>query len=412
MIVLADPDPRFQARISEHLGRRDELVIVDGPTQLEKALADKAGRISVVIFGPNFGAEEAFRIAGEIQASAQEVSSILVANAVTVEVFQQAMRTGVRDVLPATFSGQQLNEAIGRAEQLASQIRGAVGTATAAPVQATDHKVITVFSSKGGCGKSFVASNLAVALAQRTGEKVAMVDLDLQFGDLAIMLQLFPARTIFDAAQNLERLDAEALQGYLTPHRSNVFLLAAPLEPGLSETISADAVAKIIRLLKDTFKYVVIDSPPSFTDHVLAALDESDECVLMTSMDVPSIKNMKLSLQTLQLLGFGRDRIRLVLNRADSRVGLTVQAVEKTLGTNVDVSIPSSRDVSVSINRGSPLIIDNPKSPVVSSILRMLEFVGVSAEPADVHASGARDVVGDAGGRGLFRRKKLGRSET
>lgn len=402
MIVLADPDPRFQSRVSEHVGRRDDLVIVDGPAQLEKALADKAGRINVVIMGPNFPQDDAFRLAGDIQRSASDVSVVMVVPAVTTEVLQHAMRSGVRDVLPATFGGTQLTDAISRGEQLSAQIRGAVGQiAAAAAPTAVDHKVITVFSSKGGCGKSFVASNLAVALAQRTGEKVAMVDLDLQFGDLAIMLQLFPARTIFDAAQSLERLDAEALAGYLTPHRSNVFLLAAPLEPGLSETISADAVAKIIRLLKDTFKYVVIDSPPSFTDHVLAALDESDECVLMTSMDVPSIKNMKLSLQTLQLLGFGRDRIRLVLNRADSRVGLTVQAVEKTLGTHVDVSIPSSRDVSVSINRGSPLIIDNPKSPVVSSILRMLEFVGVSAADGEVAAAPI-----EAGRGGLFRRKR------
>jgi pilus assembly protein CpaE len=231
-----------------------------------------------------------------------------------------------------------------------------------------------------------------------------LVDLDLQFGDLAIMLQLFPARTIFDAAGSLDRLDAEAIRGYLTPHRGKVFLLAAPLEPGLSETISADAVAQIIRLLKESFKFVVVDTPPSFTDHVLAALDESDECVLMTSMDVPSIKNMKLSLQTLQLLGFGRERIRLVLNRADSKVGLTVQAVEKTLGTTVDVSIPSSRDVSVSINRGTPLVLDNPKSPVVASIYRLLEIVG---GPPVAFTQGQPDVTGSKAedAKGWFKRK-------
>jgi pilus assembly protein CpaE len=160
--------------------------------------------------------------------------------------------------------------------------------------------------------------------------------------------------------------------------------------------------------MKESFKWVVIDSPPSFTDHVLAALDQSDECVLMTSMDVPSIKNMKLSLQTLQLLGFGRDRIRLVLNRADSKVGLTVQAVEKTLGTTVDVSIPSSRDVSVSINRGTPLVIDNPKSPVVASIYKMLEFLGAGpAKPIDETPEPAQHKR-----FGFRKSKELGRSES
>jgi pilus assembly protein CpaE len=259
-----------------------------------------------------------------------------------------------------------------------------------------DGKVITVFSSKGGCGKSFVSTNLAVALAQKTGEEVALIDLDLQFGDLAIMLQLFPARTIYDAAQNLDRLDADALKGYLTPHRGQVFLLAAPLEPGLSETISAESVAKIIRLMKRLYKYVIIDTPPSFTDHVLAALDESDESVLITSMDVPSIKNLKLSLQTLELLGFGRDRIRLILNRADAKVGLRVQEVEKTLGTRIDVPIPSSREVPLSINRGTPLILEDPKSPVVSSIMRLVDIIATESN----HAPKQKQSSG-----GLFRRK-------
>lgn len=406
MIVLADPDPRFQTRVSDHIGRRDELVIVDGTAQLDKVLHDKAGRINVVILGPNIGLEESFDVARKMQTSGEGISAILVAHALTADVFQQALRSGVRDVLPATFTGTQLVEAVSRAESLTSQIRGAVAgrAAAPAPTEVGDHKVITVFSSKGGCGKSFVASNLAIALASRTGEEVAMVDLDLQFGDLAIMLQLFPARTIYDAAQNLERLDSEAVRGYLTPHRSKVFLLAAPLEPGLAETISADAVTKIVRLLKETFKWVVIDSPPSFTDHVLAALDESEECVLMTSMDVPSIKNMKLSLQTLNLLGFGRDRIRLILNRADSKVGLTVQAVEKTLGTNVDVSIPSSRDVSVSINRGTPLVVDNPKSPVVSSIFKLLGIVGATDVDVDEFEDDDRTESGKK--KKLFGRKK------
>jgi len=390
LIILVDPDARFQARVSEQLGRGGDLTVVDNLGRLESAMV-RAGRVDALILGPNLSTEDAFNTARRLQTSAADVSVLLISQSLSAEVLQRALRNGVRDVLPSSFTASQLTEAVSRAESLAAEIRGAVaaGTAVAASDSAStrDHKVITVFSSKGGCGKSFVASNLAVLIAQETGDDVAMVDLDLQFGDLAIMLQLFPARTIFDAAQSLDRLDAEAVRGYLTPHRSKVFLLAAPLEPGLSETISADAVARIIKLLKESYKWVVIDSPPSFTDHVLAALDQSDECVLMTSMDVPSIKNMKLSLQTLQLLGFGRERIRLVLNRADSKVGLTVQAVEKTLGTTVDISIPSSRDVSVSINRGTPLVIDNPKSPVVASIHKMLEIIGAqSSGGATVHA--------------------------
>ena len=392
MIVLADPDRRFQTRVADSVGRKDDVTVVDSVLVLDKILHDKSGEVSVVILGPNLGMEEAFEVSRRIQTSMSDVSVILVANALTPDILQQAIRAGVRDVLPAAFTGAQLLDSLSRAEALALQLRGRVGVSVPdKDTDPSDHKVITVFSSKGGCGKSFVSSNLAVALSQKTGESVAMVDLDLQFGDLAIMLQLFPARTIYDAAQNLDRLDADALKGYLTPHRGQVFLLAAPLEPGLSETISAESVAKIIRLMKSLYKYVIIDTPPSFTDHVLAALDESDESVLITSMDVPSIKNLKLSLQTLELLGFGRDRIRLILNRADSKVGLRVQEVEKTLGTRIDVSIPSSREVPLSINRGTPLILEDPKSPVVASILKLVEIIGAESSPemlAKQHSGG------------------------
>lgn len=400
MIVLADPDRRFQGRVADHVGRKDDFTIVDSILLLDKVLHDKSGQVSVVILGPNLGLEECLEVSRRIQTTMSDVSVVLVANALTPDVLQQAIRSGVRDVLPAAFTGAQLIDTLGRAESLALQIRGRVGPVPTSVETAdvTDHKVVTVFSSKGGCGKSFVSSNLAVALAQKTGTEVAMIDLDLQFGDLAIMLQLFPARTIYDTAQNLDRLDADALKGYLTPHRGQVFLLAAPLEPGLSETISAEAVAKIIRLMKRSYRYVIVDTPPSFTDHVLAALDESDESVLITSMDVPSIKNLKLSLQTLELLGFGRDRIRLILNRADSKVGLRVQEVEKTLGTRIDVSIPSSREVPLSINRGTPLILEDPRSPVVASIMRLVDIITNSAAQTPKQPS--------SGGRFRFGRSK------
>ncbi len=381
MIILADSDRGFQARVLEQVGRRDQMLMVDELKTLERTLNEKANEISVLLLGPNLPAEEALRIAERLSLTSPGISVVFVAGTLSSELLQKALRAGVRDVLPDSFTPQQLIDTVARAEALSRQIRERAGGPAEPDKDTKDHKVITVFSSKGGCGKSFIASNLAILLASRTGEEVAMVDLDLQFGDLAIMLQLFPARTIYDAAQNLDRLDADALRGYLTPHRQHVYLLAAPLEPGLAETISAEQVVRIMKMLKQTYRYVIVDSPPSFTDHVLGALDESEECVLVTSMDVPSIKNLKLALQTLELLGFSRNRIRLVLNRADSKVGLRVQEVEKTLGTTVDVAIPSSREVPLSINRGTPLVSEDPKSPVVSAIAKLAQLCGAESVP-------------------------------
>lgn len=379
MIVVTDPDPGFRGRVAGPLRSEQELIEIEEIAPLERLLAERAAAVSVVLLGPGLPAAEALRVASETQRHHPHVSFILVTGSFSSELLHAALRAGVRDVLQTSFGEQQLREVVERALGLAGQIRERTPGPAEAPVAGAGNKIITVFSSKGGSGKSFVSSNLAVLLAQRTGESVALVDLDLQFGDLAIMLQLFPARTIYEAAQELDRLDAEALAGYLTPYRSLVHLLAAPLEPGLAETISAEAAHRILVMLKQIFAYVVIDTPPSFTDHLLSALDETDELVLITTMDVPSIKNLKLSLQTLELLGFGRDRVKLILNRADSKVGLRVQDVEKTLGTRVDVSIPSSPQVPLSINQGSPLVSDDPSSPVAAAINHLADKLAVPA---------------------------------
>ncbi|MGH2691238.1 MAG: AAA family ATPase [Actinomycetota bacterium] len=376
MILVVDPDRGFRSRIEQELGR-EGLLAAEGLHELDRLLAEHRDLLEVMIFGPGLASAEALRAADSMQVRAPGVAILMVASAQTSEMLHGALRAGVRDVLPVSFLPNELREAVSRAGNLARQLRG---RASPSERKRRVGKVVTIFSSKGGCGKSVVSSNLAVLLAQTTTQPVALVDLDLQSGDLAIMLGLLPAWTIYDASEHLDRLDSEALRGYLTPHRSKAMLLAAPLEPSLAEAVSAEGVHRILHILKETFPYVIVDGPAYFTDQVLAALDESEECVLVASMDVPSIKNLKLGLQTLGQLGMGRDRIRLVLNRADSKVGLNVGEVEKTLGTRIDVAIPSSRDVPLSVNQGSPLAAQGRKSSVVNAIAGLADLVRARPE--------------------------------
>lgn len=396
MIVLTDSDAKFHQRVAEHVQRRGGLIEVDGLKDLERVLSERASEIEVVFLGPSVDQAAGLKLAEKIQRTSPEISVIVVADALSSDLLQSALRAGVRDIIPIEFTRDQITGAIDRAESLSRQIRER-GTSGDDGHGGAEHEVVTVFSSKGGVGKSFVAANLAVMLAQRTGEDVALVDLDLQFGDLAIMLQLFPARTIYDAAQNLTHLDSDALRGYMAAHKAGVQLLAAPFEPGLAEQVPADAVQRILRMLKQQYRYVIVDTPAAFTEHVVAALDESEHVVLITSMDVPSIKNLKLALQTLDLLGLGRDRIKLMLNRADTEVGLKVNEVERTLATKVDVSVPSGREVPLSINRGLPLVTEAKYSPVVLAIAQLADQIGV---PREAVAAGA-----DAKRGRLFRRK-------
>lgn len=387
MIAVTDSDPNFVARISAALDA-DSVYNADLPA-VERAATEGADLPDVVLLGPSVGEQEALAVARLLQTHAPDTSVVLVAADLTAELLQAALRAGVRDVLPVSFTQDELRETVAGAAEIARTRRDRSGGTTTS--QAERHEpatIVTVFSAKGGVGKSFVATNLAVLMAQRHA-RVALVDLDLQFGDQAIMLQLFPARTIADAAGSLDRLDAESISAYLTLHKSGVSLLAAPLEPGLADSIQPATTHRILPLLRRAFDCVVIDTPALFTEHVLGALDESDEIVFVTSLDVPSIKNTKLALQTLDVLGVGRDRIRLLLNRADAQVGLRVQEVERMLGARVDTQIPSSREVPLSINQGQPLAIADPKSHVTVALRALAESIGRSA-PASAQARKTR----------------------
>ena len=370
MIVIADPSPELRARLAEVVPEDD---IAEAATLQEarghlKRASDR-GRIAVL--GPGLELSESLAFAEKVEHDRDGTATLLVAHKLESEVLREAMRSGVDDVLTVSATVDEWAEAITRTRarliaehdldvDSASEKRG---------------RIVSVFSTKGGCGKSLVASNLAVLAADRTKQRIALIDLDLQSGDLAIMFQVMPALSIFDAATEADRLDEEALEAYFTGHRSGVSLLAAPLEPSLAEQVEPEGVKAILDMLPAMFPLSIVDGPPLFTDQMLIALDVSDDIILVESMDVPSIKNLKLAISTISQLGHPREQLKVVLNRADSKVGLRTSEVEKSLGVDIDVQIPSSRDVPLSINQGTPLAMSRPRSPVVQAIAELLPAV-------------------------------------
>ncbi|GAC1609353.1 MAG: hypothetical protein NVS3B26_10180 [Mycobacteriales bacterium] len=285
----------------------------------------------------------------------------------TTAVLTQALRSGVREVV-AVDDLPALREACARSRDVSRQVRGVGAGMDSGSALAGSARVVTVFAAKGGCGKTTVATNLAVAAAAGGARKVCLVDLDLAFGDVAIVLQLFPARTIADAVNLTGELDEAAVRSLITPHSPGLDTVVAPLEPGMAETISPALVIGLIRVLRTMYDVVVIDTPPAFTDQVLAAFDSSDLLVLLATLDIPALKNLKLALETLDLLSYPREKWLIALNRADSKVGLSQADVEKTLKASFTLEIPSSRSVSASINRGVPLMLDEPNHPVSRAI--------------------------------------------
>ena len=288
--------------------------------------------------------------AEKLIADRPEVGAILIAPELSTELFRQALRAGIRDVLPAPVDTTQLAEAVRRGRDAGHRASGRAGHAE--PAGELGH-VITVFSTKGGAGKSVIAANLAVVLARRSERPVVLVDADLQFGDIAVMLKLAPQHTIVDAVGSIDRLDASLLQNLLVKHEpSGVFVLPAPLEPAFADQIGADEMVRIVEMLRTFADFVVVDTPAYFNDVVLGLIEVSDDVLLVAGMDIPNIKNVKIGLQTLRLLNTPMSKLRLVLNRANSKVKLDVGEVERTLQVKADCLIPSDVVVPQSVNKG------------------------------------------------------------
>ncbi|HWH92221.1 MAG TPA: AAA family ATPase [Baekduia sp.] len=234
-------------------------------------------------------------------------------------------------------------------------------------------QVITVLGPKGGTGKTLVTSCLAAALAQE-GARAVAVDLDLQFGDVGLAYGLRPERTIYDLATAGGTLDLEKVEAFLTPHSSGARALLAPLRPDQAAAISPDLVRAVLSVLRRHAGFVVVDTPPAFTPEVIAAVDASNSVCLVTQLDAPSLKNSKIALETLGLLGIEGDRLRIVLNRSDSNVGISHADVVSVLGRAPDVLVPSSRDVVRAVNAGEPIVMTNRKSEPAKALRALAEL--------------------------------------
>jgi len=221
--------------------------------------------------------------------------------------------------------------------------------------------MICVLGPKGGTGKTVTSSNLAVALA-RANQSVSVVDLDLQFGDLALAMGVRPEKTIYDLVQSGGSLDAGKLEAFVMPHESGARVLVAPTRPDQANAIGPEYLREVYPLLRATSDFVVLDSSPGFTPEVISAIDNSNYICMVGTLDTLSLKNTRLGLETLDLMGYDPDRILLVLNRADSRVGIDDDDVLAVVGRRPDVRIPSDVEVPRAVNEGRPLAMTKPNS--------------------------------------------------
>jgi pilus assembly protein CpaE len=310
---------------------------------------------------------------------------ILLASGEASVLLEEALEADVSDVLLLPQMTENVVFAIRKAGR--SGLRPAPSS-----VPTRRGRIVTVFSPKGGTGKTVMSTNLAAAFAKFEGKRALLLDLDLQFGDAAIMLGLEPEKTIYDLVVAPGELDSEKLAGYTTRHPSGLDILPAPVRPEDAELVTETKLSRLLEVARESYDVIVVDTSPFFHGPMLATLDRTDELLLVCGLDVPTLKNVRLALQTLELLAFPQNRIRVVLNRANSKVGMKRSEVEGALEVKVRFEVASDRAVPIAVNRGNPAVLAEPGADFSKAIRDMAKAL----QPAEAAKAAHK--------RGLFRR--------
>lgn len=365
MTILWDLDPSAAEKYQIALGT--DVRHFHSVAQVARALED-GPQESLIVVGPDIPLDSACDLAETQRVERPHIGVVLLRHRLDVTVLGHALRSGVREVVQSDDQGS-LGEAIRRSELLTSQL-GGLGSGGAG-----DGKVVTVFSAKGGVGKTTVATNIATYLAA-SGLRTLLVDLDLMFGDVAISLQLSPHSSLIDVAAMSGHIDKQGIDSVAEHHEvSGLDIISAPSDPADADRVPAHVIVELLRVARSHYDFVVVDTPPSFTEHVLAAFDVSDLTVLIATLDIPAVKNLRIAIATLDTLGAPSEARVVVLNRADAKVGLSPDDVEIALKQQISAKVPNSLSVPASVNRGVTLVLQEPRHPVSVALKRLVDEV-------------------------------------
>ncbi len=322
---------------------------------------------AIISLGAN--AEQAITLISRLAVESPATALISAGLDSSPDLILRSLRAGARDFLRLPISGEELKTVLDRmSEFFVGQV--------AQPKK--KGRMIAVFSSKGGCGTSFIAANLAAATSART----VLVDLNLQSGDLPLFLGIDPKYSIADMAEHRARLDESLVNSFITPYSSNLSLLAAPKEVDAADEVEPEHIFEVLQRLRESYDLVVLDPQHTFDAITLAALDQADEIVLVLTLDIPAIRSTQRSLETFDRLGYPRKKIRIVVNRWSKQIDLDLQQVEKFLGEAVTGFIPSDYQTAVtSINLGQPLVQSDSNSKIAQEIRRLAKVIGGGTVP-------------------------------
>ena len=382
MTILWDSDPA--AAETYHFAVSDRIEVAEVAQTVTRSLAANSQELLVIV-GPEVDLQAASSLAEQVRSERPEVSVILLRRRLDVTILAQALRAGFREVVTSDDL-TALSSACLRSLEISHHLAGISGGG----VPVVDGKIVIVFNAKGGCGKTTISTNLGAYLAF-TGARVLLVDLDLAFGDVAISLQLRPAASVSDLVVMSGHIDAQGLASVVTKHDSGLDTVCAPNQPREADGIPGSTVGEMLRVARRAYDYVIVDTPPAFSEHVLVALDMCDLLVLIATLDIPAVKNLRLTLETLDQLGHPREGRVVMLNRSDAKVGLNTEDVVAAIKVPIAAMIPSSSHVPASVNRGVPIVLDEPKHPVSLALRTFADKYIVNGSVPSITASPASD---------------------
>lgn len=381
LILLADTESDRQNIMG--ILKNIDYVNVIGDYIDEDAAWDSLERSSAEIMLLGAGVNgEGYAFAERISAIHADLGIIMLESELLEETMHNALFSGAKDVLVKPLEPEKVASAIYRIHQLSERKAALQNNNVNKKVRKRDlGQVYTVFSTKGGVGKTFVSINLAASLAKKQDARVVLLDLDLDFGNAALALNLYPKFTISDVVDDIRNIDSDLIESYLMPHESGIKVLPANLQQQMNDYMNAEHIRIILESLRESFDYIVVDMPARFVDKVMPALALADTLLVVTTPEISSVRNVKALLATLMDLNFPQSKVKIILNKEQIRGDIKQKDIELTLNKKVDATIGFDyQKVLSSLNRGIPLVSEYPKNVVSKNIEKLCRRI-VQDEP-------------------------------
>jgi pilus assembly protein CpaE len=406
-VLVVDDFAEARNSVAKLLQFEDDIEMVggaqDGPAALQMA---KEIVPDIILMDINMPGMDGIRATEAIASEVPIAQVIMMSVQGETDYLRRAMLAGARDFLVKPFGADELANTIRRVYELDADRRARIAALTRLPGQeapARKGRIITMFSPKGGVGRTVVGVNLAEAIRMLTGARVAIADCNLQFGDVGIMLNLAANKTIQDVLhREADELTPEVMSSVMVTHTTGVRVMLAPSRPEVAELFTAEHMKAILQALQRDFDYIVVDTWTTFQDLMLTVFDMSDRIVLLTTLDIPAVKNIRMFLEVCEALGYGRDKVMLVLNRADSTGGINVEDIEDSLRHHVAARLVSAGPlVTASINSGVPFVVSQPDAMISRNVFHVARQVLTEADAQRLDPEEQPTVVTPRSGFGL-----------